>query len=165
MDGWLVISWMDGLMVGWMMKGWLVKLLGGWLIVDIWVRWWMGGLMGWFMYGWVIGWMDGWIDGWMEWFGWLDDWLDECDNPLSRSVRHNFSPFPKSPLWIHKCKQKLNPVWFSCGRKSHPLLCEHSLNPCCTNIHSWQVLQMMHYLTNYKNVKHHHYLLQVIAFS
>ena len=46
------------------------------------------------MYGWVIGWMDGWIDGWMEWFGWLDDWLDECDNPLSRSVRHNFSPFP-----------------------------------------------------------------------
>ena len=46
MDGWLVISWMDGLMVGWMMKGWLVKLLGGWLIVDIWVRWWMGGLMG-----------------------------------------------------------------------------------------------------------------------
>ena len=50
------------------------------------------------MYGWVIGWMDGWIDSWMEWFGWLDDWLDECDNPLSRSVRHNFSPFPKSPL-------------------------------------------------------------------
>ena len=46
------------------------------------------------MYGWVIGWMD----GWMEWFGWLDDWLDERDNPLSRSVRHNFSPFPKSPL-------------------------------------------------------------------
>ena len=42
--------------------------------------------------------MDGWIDFWMEWFGWLVGWLDECDKPLSRSVRHNLSPFPKSPL-------------------------------------------------------------------
>ena len=42
----MVGDMVDGLMVGWMMKGWLVKLLAGWLIVDNWVRWWMGGLMG-----------------------------------------------------------------------------------------------------------------------
>ena len=53
------------------------------------------------MYGWVIGWMDGWIDGWKEWFGWLDDWLDECDNPLSRSVRHNFSPLAQLFFIFH----------------------------------------------------------------
>ena len=38
--------------------------------------------------------MDGWLDGMV----WMVGGLDECDNPLSRSVRRNFSPFPKSPF-------------------------------------------------------------------
>lgn len=46
MDGWLV-TWLDGWFDGGMDdERMVVKLLDGWLIVDIWVRWWMGGLMG-----------------------------------------------------------------------------------------------------------------------
>ena len=54
----------------------------------------------------------------------------DCTKVWNRIYPTRDAPFLGSgrrSLIVLMCEQKSYPVWFSCGRKSNPVLCEHSL--------------------------------------
>ena len=52
-----------------------------------------------------------------------------CNSPLYRSAQRTFAPLQKSrrkEITLLMCEQKPYPGWFSCRRKSYPVLAERS---------------------------------------